>query len=116
MAVGRPSKYDPKFCEVVITLMREGASIVEIAYELEVCRDTIYEWIEKHEDFSDAIKKGRDFSEGWWCKQGRRNIHNKEFNSTLWYMNMKNRFSWKDKQETEHGATESLMQKIMEKL
>ena len=32
-------------------------------------------------------------------KQGRKNLENKEFNSTLWYMNMKNRFGWKDRND-----------------
>lgn len=111
---GRPTKYDPEFCSKVISLMREGASIVEIAYELEVNRTTIYEWMEKFEEFSNTIKDGKDFSEGWWSKEGRKNIHNKEFNSTLWYMNMKNRFGWADKQESNHtvSLTEETKQKI----
>lgn len=98
-AGGRPTKYDPAHCDVVERLMLEGASIIEIAYELRVSRPTIYEWIEKYPEFSNTIKKGVDFSEGWWMNKGRTHIENKEFNSTLWYMNMKNRFGWKDKQE-----------------
>lgn len=101
---GRPSKYEEIFCEKVVELMREGASIAEIAFELEVSKNTLYQWMEKNREFQDAINKGRDFSEGWWCKKGRKNIENKEFNSTLWYMNMKNRFGWADKTESNHNV------------
>jgi transposase len=99
---GRPTKYDPVFCEQIIELMRAGYSILEVAYQLEVHKDTIYEWEKVHSEFSDALKKARDYSEGWWLLQGRNNLNNKEFNSTLWYMNMKNRHKWSDKVDNTH--------------
>lgn len=103
--VGRPSGYKEEYCQLVLKEMREGASIEEVAYELNVFKSTLYHWMENHPEFCDAIKKGIDFSEGWWRKEGRKNIRNKDFNSTLWYMNMKNRFGWKDKTETSATVT-----------
>jgi hypothetical protein len=103
--VGRPTKYLPEYGEIAIELMRQGASIIEVAYKLNVARSTIYEWIENYEEFSDTIKLGRDFSEGWWMEQGRLNLWNKEFSPTLFYMNMKNRHGWSDKQETHASVT-----------
>lgn len=102
---GRPTDYNSEYCKSVSEWLREGYSIVEIAYELNVHRDTIYQWMKVHSEFSDIIKKGKDHSEAWWTLQGKNNIHNKEFNSTLWYMNMKNRHGWKDKSETTHDVT-----------
>lgn len=116
MAGGRPTLYKPEYCEKVIEMMRDGMSITEIAYHLNVAKSTVYEWIDNQAEFSSAIKAGKDFSEGWWMTKGRENISTKEFNSTLWYMNMKNRFGWKDKQESEVGLSESLMQKVIDKL
>lgn len=93
---GRPTIYKPEYCERAIKYMRNGASITEVAYLLNITRSTLYEWIDLHEEFADALKHGRYTAKGWWMVQGRRNIKNKEFNSTLFYMNMKNRFHWYD--------------------
>jgi len=95
--VGRPTKYKPEFCDAVIDCMRKGASKHEIALELDIHYDTIYEWEKEHKEFSDALKKGLCLSESWWIRQGRINLDSKSFQTVLWYMNMKNRHGWSDK-------------------
>jgi Helix-turn-helix domain of resolvase len=96
-------KYYPEVCKEVIALMMEGYSIKEVAYKLKIARSTLYLWMEEYKELSDTVKDGVDFGEGFWMCEGRENLHNKDFNSTLWYMNMKNRFGWKDKTETENN-------------
>lgn len=95
--MARPTKYDPSKNKDVIELMSEGASIVEVAGLLDVTRETVYDWTNPNsdrynEEFSYTIKKGLAASQIWWEKQGRKNLNNKDFNYTGWYMNMKNRF------------------------
>lgn len=101
--IGRPSKYPEamKLLPEAFEEMKEGASITEVAAIINVHRDTIYDWLQDPEkqEFSDTIKKGLRLCEAWWEKHGRKEVHNKDFNSTLWYMNMRNRFGWRDKQE-----------------
>ncbi len=97
--MGRPTKYKEEFCERVPEIMRDGASIEEVAVELGVALSTLYLWREKHPEFSEAIKRGEAVSRAWWIKRGRINLENRDFNSTLWYMNMKNRHGWADKVE-----------------
>jgi hypothetical protein len=94
-------------CDTVVELMREGASLVEVYAALDIDDDTLYDWCNEEsprfkQEFSDAVKTGRRLSHAWWERHGRQQLDNKEFNSTLWYMNMKNRHGWKDRQETEH--------------
>jgi transposase len=101
MPAGRPSKYNPDFCNTVIGEMAQGSSIEELQLVLKVHKDTIYEWAKEYPDFSDALKRGKALSEAWWREVGRVNLKDDKFNYTGWYMNMKNRFGWKDKQEVE---------------
>lgn len=99
---GRPTKYTEDIPDLVVDLMRDGASIEEVCYELGIAKQTFYNWCEAHPELLDAKKVGTDFAEGWWMKQGRVNLQNKDFSPTLFYMNMKNRFKWSDKQEIDH--------------
>lgn len=109
MAGGRPTKYNPKICEEVLNLFKQGKSIAQVCLKMDINKSTFYEWKEKHEEFSNAIKEGLHFSQGWWEEQGQQglwysNIEGAEkLNYTGWFMNMKNRFKndWKDKQPEE---------------
>lgn len=100
--MARPTKYDPTIMlPIIIDLMSEGASKVEVCAELGICNDTLIEWCKDQSkpEFSEAVKHGERLSEAWWQKKGRKNLENKDFSSTLWYMNMRNRFGWADKTE-----------------
>lgn len=117
MAVGRPTDYRPDWMLAkVVDLMSEGASKTEVAAELGVTKETLYQWINKYPEFSDAIKKGEGLCEAWWEKQGRKSMHDQKFNASLWYMNMKNRFKWSDRQEQTIDLTANIStaQKIQE--
>ena len=85
----------------------EGASDVDIRAMLigwldSFSLDLWNRWIEEEEEFSLTIKKGKQLSEAWWTKSGRKNLENKDFSATLFYMNMKNRFGWADKVQQEN--------------
>lgn len=108
--VGRPTDYSDELCEKVVELLMEGASMKEIALELRQAVSTLYLWMDKYPQFMESVKGiGRDFSEGWWLREGRKSLRDKNFNATLWYMNMKNRFGWTDRQNIigEVGLLES---------
>lgn len=114
MPAGRPSEYSPDMLPKIIELMSEGASITELAPKLGISRDTIYDWTNKkspryNEDFSYAIKEGISLSEAWWEAEGRSNLRNKDFSYTGWYMNMKNRFNWRDKIESDLKSSDGSM-------
>lgn len=104
LAVGRPTVYRAEICDQVIELMKEGRSKNAVASILGIHVDTIYDWCDKYPEFSEAIKKGVMLSEAWWEEHGRLNLHNRDFNSTLWYMNMKNRFGWRDRVDNNHSV------------
>ena len=106
---GRPTKYNEELCDEVISLGKQGFSVTQIAYELDIHKDTLYEWKKKHPEFSDAIKKARDYAQGFWEHQLRTaalgmNPEGVTPNPTLMIFQMKNRFpdEWREKQTTEH--------------
>lgn len=107
MSAGRPSKYRPEMCEELIEIMKEGASLVEVAALLDISETTIHEWKSPDSDyyipeFSASVKKGIRLSAAWWENAGRTNLKDKDFSYTGWYMNMKNRFDWADKTENKN--------------
>lgn len=89
----------------IIEMYLEGASDVEVKAEIYKWRgsfsNNLWErWMEEEPEFWETVKMGKFLAESWWLTNGRKNIHNKDFNSTLWYMNMKNRYGWADNQRT----------------
>ena len=109
MTAGRPTNYDPTYCDKVIELGREGASKAEMAHALGCSRPTMDAWAAAHPEFLYALKEALENAQGWWESQGRKATFGAApgFNATSFIFNMKNRFpkDWKDKQEVEHSGS-----------
>lgn len=93
----------------ILSEYEEGASDEEIKaiiyrWRGKFSNDLWDRWVKEELEFSETIKTGKILAAAWWYKNGRKNLINKEFNYTGWYMQMKNRFGWKDKTETEHSG------------
>ena len=78
----------------VISMSLEGCSRVEIVAELGISLSTFDRWIVGHPEFADAVEKALLYSQAWWERAGRLNLSNPQFNSSLFLMNMTNRFGW----------------------
>lgn len=109
--------------QIILKLCDEGCCEEEIWSELCVERDDqgkykafnnkMWDRLEAREaDLARVLQKGRKLCKAWWIKQGHRNIKNSFFNTALWFINMKNRFGWKDKTEIEHGLSDVLLEKF----
>jgi hypothetical protein len=59
MPGGRPSKYDPAFCNEVEDFMGQGFSRIAAAGHIGVCYDTLTNWMESHPEFFHAVKRGQ---------------------------------------------------------
>jgi hypothetical protein len=99
---GRPSKYKGEdTCVAAIQGLSVGMDLVEVSAKLGVMYETFRVWRKTIPEFSVAIKIGIRLSEQWWKRMGRYAIGqpSRNFNATVWIMNMTNRFDWVRKDE-----------------
>ena len=61
---GRPTKYKAEYAEQVYKLCLLGHTDAEIALFFEVNEDTVNEWKKVHPEFSESIKRGKQFADG----------------------------------------------------
>lgn len=101
---GRPSKYDPAFCDDVIESGMMGASKAQMARNLGIDRETLDNWAKAHPEFSRAVKAAQELSLAWWEDQGQSSLWADKFQSTSYIFQMKNRFrdDYADVSRTEH--------------
>jgi hypothetical protein len=94
MKMGRPSKYDIKFCQLVVDIGEEGGSLTEMASACGVLRETMSDWQKRHEEFDNAVKLAQQASQRWWEQKARDATFGKVpgFNATAYIFQMKNRF------------------------
>ena len=69
--VGRPSKYEPRYCDEVVEFCREGYSITAFAGEIGVARDTLTDWGARYPEFLAALKRAKSACARWWEERGR---------------------------------------------
>lgn len=106
METGRPSDYDPAYCEQVLEWGAEGKSKAWMAAKLGVVRQTLDNWCEQHPAFLDAITRSRDLAQAWWEDVGQDNIVSKpgggSLNAGVYSRSMAARFpdDWREKSET----------------
>jgi transposase len=107
--VGRPSTYDPAYCEQVIELGKLGKSIEQIAAFLGVGTKTIYNWKDEHPEFLHALDISKDFEQAWWEDQAHAYmVETKEgpkLNASLWSRSMAARFPKKYREQTKTEIT-----------
>jgi hypothetical protein len=107
--VGRPTLYDPAYCETVRELGRLGKSIEQICYQLNISIRTIYLWKDTHEEFMQALEDAKTFEQAWWEEQAAAYmVENKEsdrLNPTLWSRSMAARFPKKYRESTKQEIT-----------
>jgi hypothetical protein len=98
----------------IIEMSKVGASATEIRAETGIGRE-LWERLEEEEpEFRAVASLGRELSEAWWMNEARKNLYNGKFQTVLWYMNMKNRFGWKDKAEVDYtSGGKPIMPQIM---
>lgn len=107
--VGRPSTYDPAYCEKVVELGKLGKSIEQICYNLNTPIRTLYEWRDRHEEFSQALDEAKVYEQAWWEEQAAAYmLEHKDapkLNASIWSRSMAARFPKKYRESTKTEIT-----------
>ena len=64
--IGRPTSYDPEFCQLIIDAMSTGLSVEAAAAKIGISARSLFYWQKKHAEFLQAIQEGRMRSQLWW--------------------------------------------------
>lgn len=102
---GRPSKYKPEYCELLIDHMSKGLSFESFAGVVGTCKQTIYNWTEEFPAFLDAKSQATAKCRLWWEEAGLSGMFmggkDNPFQSAIWVYNMKCRFrdEWTERKD-----------------
>lgn len=123
-AQGRPSEglesLPEDWYDQILTMYSNGASDAEVKATIFMWRgsfsnDLWDRWMKEEQSFSETIKMGRVVAEAWYIKLGREQMVNSFFPYAGWYMQMKNRFGWRDKPEENHDKDTPIKIEVIRK-
>jgi hypothetical protein len=100
---GRPSEYLPEYCEAVISFMAQGYSLTAFAGSIRVARDTVYEWIKRHSEFSDAVSRARAARVQALEAKLLRSRKGAETSAAVFALKNADPVEWRDVKHTEHS-------------
>ncbi len=103
--MGRPSGYSPKYCKIVEEMCRLGATDVEVAKALEVQVSAIYDWRNKYEAFSAAMRTGKDFADERVVRSLYQNAIEGDTTAQIFWLKNRRPGEWRDKHDLNHGGT-----------
>lgn len=103
MPAGRPSEYNPSFCDDVIGHGKSGKSVTWIATEIGVTKQTLHNWMAAHPEFLDAMTHAKAWAQRWWEDKGQEGMEQQGFNASVWSRSMAARFpdDWREVKGTE---------------
>lgn len=95
--IGRPSKYEPIYCQEMIEYMGKGFSYEAFAGHIGVSKQTLYTWEKEHSEFLDAKKVARAACQGKLEQLAHDLVTGRsKGNASMLIFMMKNMTSWRD--------------------
>lgn len=109
MPAGRPTKYKPEFCDLVIEVGEQGGWLCEMAEACDVHRNTFDFWIKEHPEFLEALTRAKQKAQAWFERTGREAMFAEKFNSSLWQKQMSARHPQEYTERRDHTSTDGSM-------
>lgn len=113
MPAGRPTDFKPQYGEEILQLMATGLSLTAAAAELGVHRQRVYEWVDRHPEFADAIALAKGKRQLFL----ERRLFSSEttshgVTSTIFALKNAAPDDWREKQEVEHSGEVSYVARL----
>ena len=107
--VGRPSLYDPSYCDKVIALGALGKSIEQISSNLGVSCRVLYDWRDRYPEFLHALTEAKEAEQTWWEDQAQAYMlehkDGAKLNASIWSRSMAARFPKKYRESVKQEIT-----------
>jgi hypothetical protein len=106
---GRPTLYDPAYCDRVRELGALGKSVEQISYNLGVSLRVMYDWKDKYVDFLHALDDAKMAEQNWWEEQAQAYMlehkDGAKLNASIWSRSMAARFPKKYRESVKQEIT-----------
>ena len=107
--VGRPSLYDPSYCDKVVELGALGKSVEQISSNLGVSLRTMYTWRDAYPEFLHALDEAKAAEQTWWEDQAQAYMlehkDGAKLNASIWSRSMAARFPKKYRESVKQEIT-----------
>ena len=109
MTLGRPTLYDPAYCDLVVELGGKGKSVEQIATFMGVSLRVIYLWRDTYSDFMHALEDAKAAEMNWWEEQAQAYMlehkDGAKLNASIWSRSMAARFPKKYRESVKQEIT-----------
>lgn len=94
---GRPTKYKPEMCAVVVAALKDGRTKAQICAELDIGWTAFNSYYDKYEEFKNAYDDNLIHAEAWWVEKIKAAAFkpSQDVNSKLIEMVMQNCYGWR---------------------
>ena len=84
--------YKEEYDELLLSILKEGKTIVSFCARVMVSKQAFYDWVEKYPSFKEAYQIGMMCAEEYWMQLGDDNKDNPDFNQSLYMFQLGSRF------------------------
>lgn len=105
---GRPSEYKPEYCEAVQDYMAQGYSLTAFAGNIRKSRQAVYEWINQHSEFGDAVSRARSARVAALETKLLRSRKGAETSAAIFALRNADPMEWRDIRQVQHDHSHTV--------
>jgi hypothetical protein len=102
------SKYKPEYCDIALSLGKQGKSRMQVASILNIDRGTLNNWERQYPAFQRALARAMADSQAWWEAKAQQSLGKKQFQAQLWRYSMAGRFKEDYAEKAGSGLADAL--------